>query len=117
MKVLNIFIAIFILVILVLIGVGVFSIRLDFAGGSHRIIPTAIDTDIWGNYKVYYKTSEYTKNSEEEFYYIDKTNKELAQEMQEHIKEKHEITVYYEKYVGFKGITAPGSAPIIKIEY
>lgn len=88
----------------------------DFASGSHRIIPTAVDNDIWGNYKVYYRTTEYTKNSEEDFYYIDKNNTEIAEEMKEYIKQGKEVIVYYDKYVGFKGFTAPSESPIIKIE-
>lgn len=88
----------------------------DFASGSHRITPTAIDNDMWGNYKVYYRTSQYTQNQQEDFYYIDKYNSELAGQMQECIRQGKEVVVYYEKYVGFKGITAPSSSPITKIE-
>ena len=88
----------------------------DFAAGSHRILPTAIDTDMFGNYLVYYRTSQYTKNAEEDYYYIDKNNKELAEQMQEYIREGKEVVVYYDRYVGFKGISAPTSSPIIRIE-
>ena len=111
------------LVIFVAIGAMIFiavaclgGLVLDFESGSHRIIPTAIDNDYWGNYKVYFKTNEYTKNNEEDYYYIDKSNKELAQEMQEYIKKGAEVIVYYDKYVGFKGISAPSTSPIIKVE-
>ena len=65
------------------------NLCLDFAAGSHRLIPTAIDTDIWGNYKVYYRTSEYTQNNQEDFYYIQKEDKELAEKMRECIVDKH----------------------------
>lgn len=92
------------------------GLRLDFASGSHRIIPTAVDNDIWGNYKVYFRTTEFTKNQEEDYYYIDKDDKELADEMREYIKQSKTVIVYYDKYVGFKGFTAPGEAPIKKIE-
>lgn len=88
----------------------------DFSSGSHRIIPTAVDNDMWGNYKVYYRTTEYTKNSEEDFYYIDKNNTELAEQMKGYIKQGKEVIVYYDKWVGFKGFTAPNEAPITKIE-
>lgn len=88
----------------------------DFEAGSHRIIPTAMDTDMFGNYKVYFKTSEYTKNNEEDYYYIDKNNKEIAEQMQEYIKKGIEVVVYYDKYVGFKGFTAPKESPIVRIE-
>lgn len=88
----------------------------DFEAGSHRIIPTAMDTDMFGNYKVYFKTSEYTKNNEEDYYYIDKNNKEIAEQMQEYIKKGIEVVVYYDKYVGFKGFTAPRESPIVRIE-
>lgn len=88
----------------------------DFEAGSHRIIPTAMDTDMFGNYKVYFKTNEYTKNNEEDYYYIDKNNKEIAEQMQEYIKKGTEVVVYYDKYVGFKGFTAPKESPIVRIE-
>ena len=92
------------------------NLCLDFASGSHRIIPTAVDNDMWGNYKVYYRTTAYTKNSEEDFYYIDKNNTKLADDMREDIKNGKEVIVYYDKYVGFMGISAPKSSPITKIE-
>lgn len=92
------------------------NLCLDFASGSHRIIPTAVDNDMWGNYKVYFRTTEYTKNSEEDYYYIDKNSPELAEQMREYIREGKEVIVYYDRYVGFKGISAPSSAPITKIE-
>lgn len=110
------FLTFFILVFVALFFIGLFSLRLDFASGSHRITPTAIDNDIWGNYKVYYKTSEYTKNSDEDYYYIDKDNLELVEQMKDVIKNGKTVIAYYEKYVGFKGLTAPDSSPIIKIE-
>lgn len=106
--------ALLILIFVIAMGIGNFC--LDFASGSHRIIPTAVDNDMWGNYKVYYRTTEYTKNSEEDYYYIDKNKPELAEEMKEYIKEGKEVIVYYDKYVGFKGCTSPKEAPIIKIE-
>ena len=60
---------IFILLVIVGLGLMMFgNLCLDFASGSHRITPTSIDTDMWGNYKVYFKTSEYTQNSQENYY-------------------------------------------------
>lgn len=102
--------------IIILFFIGLFSLRLDFASGQHRITPTSIDTDIWGNYKVYFKTSEYTQNSNEDYYYIDKNNTELKEQMEECIKNGDTVMVYYDKWVGFKGITAPVTSPITKIE-
>ena len=102
--------------IIILFFVGLFSLRLDFASGQHRITPTSIDTDIWGNYKVYFKTSEYTQNSNEDYYYIDKNNTELKEQMEECIKNGDTVMVYYDKWIGFKGITAPDTSPITKIE-
>ena len=110
------FILIFIGAIIILFFVGLFSLRLDFASGQHRITPTSIDTDICGNYKVYFKTSEYTQNSNEDYYYIEKDNEELKNQMEECIKNGKTIMVYYDKWVGFKGITAPDTSPITKIE-
>ena len=102
--------------IIILFFVGLFSLRLDFESGQHRITPTSIDTDMWGNYKVYFKTSEYTQNANEDYYYIDKDNTELKDQMQECIKNGNTIMVYYDKWVGFKGLTAPNTSPITKIE-
>ena len=102
--------------IIILFFVGLFSLRLDFASGQHRITPTSIDADIWGNYKVYFKTSEYTQNSQEDYYYIDKDNTELKEQMEECIKNGNTIMVFYDKWVGFKGITAPDTSPITRIE-
>lgn len=102
--------------IIILFFVGLFSLRLDFASGQHRITPTSIDTDMWGNYKVYFKTSEYTQNANEDYYYIDKNNTELKEQMEECIKNRDTVMVYYDKWVGFKGITAPYTSPITKIE-
>ena len=102
--------------IIILFFVGIFSLRLDFASGQHKITPTAIDTDIWGNYKVYFKTSEYTQNANEDYYYIDKDNTELKEQMEECIKNGDTVMIYYDKWVGFKGITAPDTSPITRIE-
>lgn len=110
------FILIFTATLIILMLVGLFSVRLDFASGQHRITPTSIDTDMWGNYKVYFKTSEYTQNSQEDYYYIDKNNTEIKEQMEECIKNGETIMIYYDKYIGFKGITAPDTSPIIKIE-
>ena len=110
------FILIFIGAIIILFFTGLFSLRLDFASGQHRITPTSIDTDIWGNYKVYFKTSEYTQNSNEDYYYIEKGNEELKEQIEECIKNGDTIIVYYDKYFGFKGITAPNTSPITNIE-
>lgn len=109
------------ILIILMIIVGMFvaifgNFCMDFASGSHRIIPTAVDNDMWGNYKVYYRTTEYTKNSEEDYYYIDKSNTELAEEVEECIKNGQTLIVYYDKYVGFKGISAPKESPITRIE-
>ena len=102
--------------LVILFFAGMFSLRLDFASGSHRIIPTALDKDMWGNYKVYYRTTDFTKNSDEDYYYIEKGNDELKDEVEECIKNGNTIMVHYDTYVGFKGISAPGSSPIIRIE-
>lgn len=90
--------------------------QLDFESGSRKITPTAVDNDAFGNYKVYYRTTEYSKNSEEDYYYIDKNNTDLAEQMRDYIKQGKEVIVYYDKYIGFKGFTAPSSSPIVKIE-
>ena len=102
--------------IVVLLLVGLLSLKLDFASGQHRITPTSIDRDMWGNYKVYYKTSEYTQNSQEDYYYIEKDNTELKEQMEECIKNGDTVIVYYDEWVGFKGVTAPDTSPITRIE-
>lgn len=111
---------IFVLLLVLLFGSLIIAVVgnfcLDYESGSHRIIPTAVDKDLWGNYKVYYRTTEYTKNSEEDFYYIDRNHTDLVEQMRECIKQGKEVVVYYDEYVGFKGHTAPPSSPIVKIE-
>ena len=106
-----------VIVIAIVAGIGVCTlVRFDPAAGSHKIIPTAVDTDFFGNYQVYYRTTEFTKDSEEPFYYIDKENTALADEVRECIKAGQTIMVYYDRYVGLKGITAPAESPIVRIE-
>lgn len=105
-----------ILIILFFIIAWLGNLCLDFASGSHRITPTAVDSDMWGNYKVYYRTSQYTQNSQEDYYYIHRENQELAEQMKEYVSEGLEVIVYYDKYIGFKGFTNPSSSPIVKIE-
>jgi len=111
---------IFIVIVLSIIGffIAAFfgNLCLDFAAGSHRITPTAVDTDMWGNYKVYYRTSEYTQNSQEDYYYIKKEDTKLAEQMKECVLEGKEVVVYYDEWVGFKGFTNPSEAPITRIE-
>jgi len=110
------FITFFMLALFIIFIIMFGSIRFDYASGSHRITPTAIDTDWYGNYKVYYKTSEYTKNSDEDYYYIEKGNEELADEIREIIKQGKTILAYYDQYTGWKGWGAPDSSPIVRIE-
>lgn len=110
-----------ILIIAAFIGiVAIFAtisaFRWDFAGGSHRILPTAVDTDMWGNYKVYYRTTDFTKDEEESHYWISKGDNELADQMRDCVKQGEFIMVYYDSYWGLKGWTAPESAPITRIE-
>lgn len=115
-RLLKFFITIFIGALAVILGIGFCGFKLDFASGSHRITPTSIDTDFWGNYRVYYKTSEYTKDTEESFYFIEKDNTEIKEQMEDCIKNQETIMIYYERYVGYKGITAPDTSPITRIE-
>ena len=91
-------------------------IRFDYAAGNHRIIPTAVDTDLWGNYKVYFKTSDFTQNRHEDFYYIGKGQDRLVDQVNKAIIDSKELVVYYDQYIGWKGFTAPRTSPIIRIE-
>ena len=93
------------------------SWRFDYAGGSHRIIPTAVDTDFWGNFQVYFKTSALTQNQEEDYYYVHKRNRQVAEQIRDAILKNQEIMVYYDRYIGFKGPTSPKSSPIVRVEY
>lgn len=105
------------LLIIGFIATAIFgNLCLDYVAGSHKITPTAVDTDMFGNYKVYYKTSQYTQNNQEDYYYIQKEDTELAEQMKEYVSEGKEVIVYYDKWVGFKGFTAPSTSPIVKIE-
>lgn len=102
---------------ILLIGLVALCFRFDFAEGSHKIIPTAVDTDFFGNYKVYYKTSALTQNIEESVYYVSKDNPEIAEQIREALLENKEIVVYYGKMFGFYGFNAPREAPIYKVEF
>ena len=63
-----------IVIIWVIFGIlEITGLRLDYSAGQHYIIPTAIDTDFWGNYKVYYKTTVYESNASESYYYVNVT--------------------------------------------
>lgn len=105
-----------ILIVTILIVFQVGGLRMDTAGGQHIIIPTAIDTDFWGNYKVYYKTTLYESNQSEGHYMIEKEREDLAQQIREYMRERKQILVHYDRYVGFKGMSSPNESPIIKIE-
>ena len=61
-------------------------------------------------------TSDFKKMRVKDYYYIDKNNTELKDQMQECIKNGDTIMVYYDKWVGFKGLTSPDTSPITKIE-
>ena len=110
----------FIIIIIVIWGLlGVLEItglRLDYSSGQHSIIPTAIDTDFWGNYKLYYKTTIVESNSSESFYYIQKDREDLIEIIADCIKNKKEVVVYYDKWIGFKGLGSPKTSPIVEIQ-
>lgn len=106
-----------VLAFIIFILVAIFgNLCFDYASGNHRITPTAVDMDMFGNYKVYYRTSQYTQNSNEDYYYIEKGNDELAEQMKEYVRQGKEVIVYYDQWVGFKGWGAPDTSPITKIE-
>ena len=105
-----------IVIIWVIFGIlEITGLRLDYSAGQHYIIPTAIDTDFWGNYKVYYKTTVYESNASESYYYVQRDRNDLIELIQNYIKDKKEIMVYYDKWVGFKGLSSPDTSPIIKV--
>ena len=113
----KIFLIILITIWIIFLVLDLTGFRFDYEAGQHSIIPTAIDSDFWGNYKVYYKTSFYETNSTESVYYIEKNRTDLVQTIQNCIKSQTQIIVYYDKWIGFKGLTSPNSSPIIKIDY
>jgi hypothetical protein len=115
-RLINRLVTIGVIALIIAVFVGYLTFRFDFAGGSHRITPTAVDTDLWGNYMVYFRTSDFTQNSEEAFYYIARGNTALAEQVQEAVLNEDIIMVFYERYIGFKGIRAPRTAPIVRIE-
>ena len=92
------------------------SFRFDYAAGTHRIIPTAVDTDFWGNYQVYFRITDFTGTEADEFYYIRKKDSEIAKQVQTAIANNQEIVIYYDRYIGFKGPIAPKSSPITRVE-
>lgn len=92
------------------------SIRLEFKGGMHKIIPTSIEKEIFGNYKVYYKASPFAQDTKEKYYYIEKGQDEIVATIEAAILNTEEIAVYYNNYVGLKGFTAPPCSPIVRVE-
>lgn len=113
--------------ILVKVGIGAavlliillaLTLRLDFAAGSHRIIPTAIDTNFWGHYRVYFRGAHdmFQVDRDEDHYYILRGNTELVNEVREAMLSGHEIMVFYQRWVGFKPIGSPQTGPIYRIE-
>lgn len=105
------------IIVIVIVTISATLLRFDFAGGSHRITPTAVDQDFWGNWKVYYRSpNSYVGEAEERFYYIEKGNQEIHDQIQEAIQNNWNVMVYYERWVGFKGIGSPKESPIIKVE-
>ena len=105
-----------IIVVVLVIVLAVLSFRFDYAAGTHRIIPTAVDTDLWGNYQVYFRITDFTGTEADEFYYIRKKDSEIARQVQTAIANNQEIVIYYDRYIGFKGPTAPKSSPITRVE-
>jgi len=103
-------------VIILVLGVTSLTFRFDYAAGSHRIIPTAVDSDFWGNYRVYFRTSIMTRDHEEGHYYISRGNTHLAEQIRTAMLNNQEVMVFYDRYIGFKGFTAPKSSPITRIE-
>ena len=93
-----------------------FSFRFDYAGGSHRIIPTAVDRTLVGHYLVYYKTTVLTKDQDEGTYYILRRDKAIADQIQNAMVRGQEIVVFYDRWIGFKGVTSPHTSPIIRVE-
>jgi len=47
---------------------------------------------------------------------IEKGRTDLADQIRTYIAERRQIMVYYDRFVGFKGISSPQLAPIVKIE-
>ena len=108
--------------LLIIAGVSVvlvysfFAFRFDYQGGSHKIYPTAVDNDFWGNYKVYYKTTLLTREEDEGIYYISRGRKDIRDKVRRAIMENNPIVVHYDRYIGIKGLLAPKESPIIRVD-
>ena len=111
-------VAVSVLAVIVIVLILTFAspFRFDYAAGSHRITPTAVDTNLWGNYVVYYRTTDLTRESEEGIYYIEKGNTAIANQLEEAMVGGNEVVVFYDRYVGWKGFTAPRTSPITRVE-
>lgn len=102
---------------IIIILIAIVAFRFDYAGGTHLITPTAIDNTLFGNLKLYYKTSVFTGNGQEDFYYIERGDaKILLPIINDAILHGKQIIVHYPPYIGFKGILAPPTAPIKSID-
>lgn len=107
-----------VIIILILSVLGVLTLRFDFAAGSHRIIPTAIDTNFWGHYRVYFRGAHdvFQADRDEDHYYILSGNTELVEQVRQAMINNQEIIVFYQRWVGFKPIGSPQTGPIYRIE-
>lgn len=108
-----------IVLIVLFFGLSFFGgLRVDFAGGSHAIIPTAVDETFWGHYRVYFRSphDQFSRDQEEQWYYIHSRDSELAEQMRQHMLSGETVLVFYSRYVGLFGMGAPSSAPIDRIE-
>ena len=103
-------------VVVLIVIWGYFSFRFDYQAGAHRIYPTAVDSNFWGHYMVYYKTTQFTKDEDEGIYWILRGRQDLVKEVKDAILKGEAIVVHYGRWIGFKGLTVPRESPIIKVD-
>jgi len=101
---------------LLLLAYAIFAFRFDYQGGSHKIYPTAVDNDFWGNFKVYYRTNPLTKEEDEKIYYIARGRRDVRDKVRQAIVENKPIVAHYDRYIGIKGIFAPKESPIVRVD-
>lgn len=110
-------IRLFIVLLLFMVGfIAYTGTYFDLRFGKDIIRPTSISRDIWGNYKIHFDSDMASNDRFEGFYYIDANQSWLAGEVNDAIKSNRDIVIYYDSYIGWKGLMAPETSPIIMVK-
>lgn len=101
-------------VIIATIYIG--SMRWDPKSGVHRIRPISMETDGFGNWKIYYRVSNFAANAKKEYYWLSAGQDEIAELVKKSIAEDKEVMIHYGPWFGLKGFFSPPESPITKVD-